>query len=235
MVINALICDDNQKCVDQIEEYLNNYCNDHSLSYKVKAFTDGKQAIKSSEFYNIAFLDIEIGEISGLDIAKTLKEINKNIIIFFITEYEKYIDDAMDLFALRFIKKPITESRIYNGLDKAIDLINEDEISFYLKDSNKLKNIKSKDIVYVETGNHKTLAFTNSGCYESAQLLDYWEKKLTNICFARPHKSFIVNMEYIDEYKRNEVKLKNGKIIPVAYKRQTEFRKIFWNYLKRRK
>ncbi len=235
MVINALICDDDQKCVDQISEYLDHYCYDHSLSYSVKSFTDGMQAIHSEAVYNIAFLDIEIGNVSGLDIAKTLKEKNKNIIIFFVTEYEKYIDDAMDLFALRFIKKPVTESRIYKGLDKAIDLINEDEISFYLKDSNQIKNIKSKDIIYVETGNHKTMVFTNSGCYESAQLLDYWERKLTNICFARPHKSFIVNMEYIDEYKRNEVKLKSGKIVPVAYKRQTEFRKIFWNYLKRRK
>lgn len=235
MVINALICDDDQKCVDQISEYLDHYCYDHSLSYSVKSFTDGMQAIHSEAVYNIAFLDIEIGNVSGLDIAKALKEKNKNIIIFFVTEYEKYIDDAMDLFALRFIKKPVTESRIYKGLDKGIDLINEDEISFYLKDSNKIKNIKSKDIIYVETGNHKTMVFTNSGCYESAQLLDYWEKKLTNICFARPHKSFIVNMEYIDEYKRNEVKLKSGKIVPIAYKRQTEFRKIFWNYLKRRK
>lgn len=235
MVINALICDDDQKCVNQISEYLDHYCYDHSLSYSVKSFTDGMQAIHSEAVYNIAFLDIEIGNVSGLDIAKTLKEKNKNIIIFFVTEYEKYIDDAMDLFALRFIKKPVTESRIYKGLDKAIDLINEDEISFYLKDSNQIKNIKSKDIIYVETGNHKTMVFTNSGCYESAQLLDYWERKLTNICFARPHKSFIVNMEYIDEYKRNEVKLKSGKIVPVAYKRQTEFRKIFWNYLKRRK
>lgn len=238
MVINALICDDDQKYVDQISEYLDHYCYDHSLSYTVKTFTDGTQVKDSDEVYNIAFLDIEVGNVSGLDIAKSLKEKNKNIIIFFVTEYEKYIDDAMDLFALRFIKKPVTENRIYKGLDKAIDLINEDEISFYLKDSRKIKNIKSiksKDIIYVETGNHKTMVFTNSGCYESAQLLDYWEKQLTNICFARTHKSFIVNMEYIDEYKRNEVKLKNGKIVPIAYKRQTEFRKIFWNYLKRRK
>ena len=78
MVINALICDDDQKCVDQISEYLDHYCYDHSLSYSVKSFTDGMQAIRSEAVYNIAFLDIEIGNVSGLDIAKALKEKNKN-------------------------------------------------------------------------------------------------------------------------------------------------------------
>lgn len=116
MVINALICDDDQKCVDQISEYLDHYCYDHSLSYSVKSFTDGMQAIRSEAVYNIAFLDIEIGNVSGLDIAKALKEKNKNIIIFFVTEYEKYIDDAMDLFALRFIKSLLPKAEYIKGL-----------------------------------------------------------------------------------------------------------------------
>ena len=74
------------------------------------------QAIRSEAVYNIAFLEIEIGNVSGLDIAKALKEKNKNIIIFFVTEYEKYIDDAMDLFALRFIKSLLPKAEYIKGL-----------------------------------------------------------------------------------------------------------------------
>ncbi len=235
MVINALICDDEKKYVDEIKMCLDDYCYDHSLTYTVDTFTDGLSAINSSNAYNIAFLDIEIGNVSGIEIAKALKDKNKNVIVFFITAYEKYIDDAMNLFALRFIKKPIDHKRLYNGIDKAVDLINEDEISFYLKDSKTIKNVKANEIMYIEIGDHKTMVFTENNSYDSSENLDFWERKLTNVCFSRPHKSFILNMEYIDTYQRNEVTLKNGKIIPIAYRKQKEFRKIFWDYLRRRK
>lgn len=235
MIINALICDDEQKYIDQVLRCLEEYCFDNNLLFNADSFTDGVQAIKSQKTYNIAFLDIEVGNISGLDIAKSLKNKNKNVIIFFITAYEKYIDDAMNLFALRFIKKPIDNARLYSGLDKAISLINEDEISFYLKDSGTIINVMAKEIMYIEIGDHKTIVVTENKSYYSKEKLDYWEQKLTNICFCRPHKSFIINMEYIDKYQRNEVTLKKGKIIPIAYRKQKEFRKTFWNYLRRRK
>lgn len=235
MVINALICDDEQKYIDEISTFLDGYCYDHSLTYKVDTFTDGQLAINSKKIYNIAFLDIEVGKISGLDIAKSLKDKNKNIIIFFITAYEKYIDDAMNLFALRFIKKPIDKTRLYSGIDKALSLINEDQIDFYLKDSGTIINLKANEIMYIEIGDHKTIVVTENKSYNSNEKLDYWEQKLTNVCFCRPHKSFIINMEFIEKYQRNEVTLKNNIIIPIAYRKQTEFRKIFWDYLKRRK
>lgn len=235
MVINALICDDEKKYIDEIKKCIDDYCYDNSITYHADTFTDGISAINSPNTYNIAFLDIEIGNVSGLEIAKSLKSKNKNIIVFFITAYEKYIDDAMDLFALRFIKKPIDFSRLYNGIDKAVDLINEDTISFYLKSSGAVIKIKANEIMYIEIGDHKTMVFTENNSYDSSENLDYWEHKLTNVCFSRPHKSFILNMEYVDTYQRNEVTLRNGKIIPVAYRNQKEFRKIFWDYLKRRK
>ncbi|MDO4364870.1 MAG: LytTR family DNA-binding domain-containing protein, partial [Clostridia bacterium] len=192
-------------------------------------------AAKSNKVYNIAFLDIEIGDVSGLKLAELLKEKNRQIIIFFITAYEKYIDDAMDLFALRFIKKPIDHIRLYNGLDKAIKLINEDEISFYLKSSNEFRKIKAKEIVYVEKSDHKTVVVTEKNTYNTSENTDFWEAELTNVCFARPHNSFIVNMEYIESYQRKEIILADGKIIPIAYNRQKEFRRTFCDYLKRRK
>ncbi len=235
MVINALICDDEIQYIDKISKCLNDFCYDHSITYKAEAFTNGLDAINSVNTYNIAFLDIEIDNISGLEIAKALKERNKNLIVFFITAYEKYIDDAMDLFAFRFIKKPLNRARLYKGLEKAVSLINEEEISIYLKDSKAIQNIKASDIMYIEIGDHKTMISTEDQIYNSSESLDYWETKLTNVCFCRPHKSFILNMKYIDKYQRNEVTLTNGNIIPIAYRKQKEFRKIFGDYLKRRK
>ena len=168
MVINALICDDEQKYIEQIQKCLSDYCYDHSITYHIDTFANGMLAIHSPNAYNIAFLDIEIDNVSGLDIAKSLKEKNKNVVVFFITAYEKYIDDAMDLFALRFIKKPIDNMRLYGGIDKAVELINEDEISFFLKFSDTAVKIRANEIMYIEIGDHKTIIFTENNNYESS-------------------------------------------------------------------
>lgn len=235
MTVNALICDDDKACVDEALSYFKRYCEERDIVCFYDCFTDGESALQTEKAYDIAFLDIEIGAVSGLSIARELKERNQSVIIFFITAYEKYIDDAMDLFALRFIHKPLEYLRFYNGLDKAIELINEDIVEFYLRDSNKLQKIKSKDIMYVETYDHKTKLFTVDGVYYSSELIEYWQRKLTHISFYRIHKSFVVNLDYVDEYTREEVKLTNGEIIPISYRNQAAFRKYFFGYLKRRK
>lgn len=235
MTINALICDDDNKCGDIIRKYLLKYCEERNITCFYDSFDEGQKALESETKYNIAFLDIEIGDISGLEIAKKLKEKNKNIIIFFITEYDKYIDDAMDLFALRFIKKPLNYQRFYTGLDKAIELINDETIELFLKDTNIVQKIKSKDIIYIETDDHKVKVVTTMGVFYSSDLIDYWEKKLTHISFYRIHKSYILNLDYIDQYKRNEVKLTTGELIGISYRNQPNFRKYFYDYLKRRK
>ena len=235
MTINALICDDDNKCRDIILKYLLKYCDERNITCFYDSFDNGHQALESTQTYNIAFLDIEIGDISGLEIAKRLKENNKNIIIFFITEYEKYIDDAMDLFALRFIKKPLDYQRFCTGLDKAVELINDKTIEIFLKDADIVQKIKAKDIIYLETEGRKVKIVTTMGVFYSSELIDYWEKKLTHISFYRIHKSYILNLDYIDQYKRNEVKLTTGEIIGVSYRKQSAFRNYFYNYLKRRK
>ncbi len=235
MTINALICDDDINCVNVILKCLLKYCEERIITCFYDSFDDGQKALESAQTYNIAFLDIEVGNISGLEIAKKLKENNKNIIIFFITEYEKYIDDAMDLFALRFMKKPLDYQRFCTGLDKAVELINDKTVELFLKDTDTIRKINIKDIIYLETVGRKVKLVTTVGIFYSLDLIDYWEKQLTHISFYRIHKSYILNLDYIDQYKRNEVKLTTGEIIGISYRKQSVFRKYFFDYLKRRR
>lgn len=86
--------------------------------------------------------------------------------------------------------------------------------------------------MYIETLPHKTKIVTKKQVYYSKNQITYWDSMLNYSRFYRVHKSFILNMDYVDEYKRNEVRLTNGEIVPVAYRRQTEFRKDFYEYIK---
>lgn len=98
-----------------------------------------------------------------------------------------------------------------------------------------MQKITAKDIIYLETDNRRVKIVTTMGIFYSPDLIDYWEKKLTHISFYRIHKSYILNLDHIEQYKRNEVKLTSGEIIGISYRKQSAFRNYFYNYLKRRK
>ncbi len=235
MTINAVICDDDKSCSELVLKYLLKYCEERQIDCFYECYNNTEDVVNSTTKYNIAFLDVEIDNVSGLEIAKSLKERNENVIVFFITQYEKYIDDAMDLFALRYIKKPLDYSRFYKGLDKAIELINQDVIDVYLKDSTQILKLNACDIMYVEIIDHKTKIVTEKEIYYSKSLLDYWQKKLTHSSFYRIHKSYIINLDYVVKYQRNEVTMRNGNIIGISYRNQATFRKYFTDYLNKRK
>lgn len=230
MVLNALICDDNQRDIDIIQRYFSQYCEEHIIEFECDTFTSGKEAIASDKFYNIAFLDVEIDSVTGIEIAKKLKKKNRSIVIFIITSYKKYMDAALDLYALRFLEKPFSHERFYGGVDRALELIDEEEIEFYLKESGARKRVMARDIVCIETDNHKTKITTVNGEYYSPRTIEAWDKQLTNVCFQRVHKSYIVNMTFIQKYERGLLMLLGNNFVGVSSRHQKNFRKVFHSF-----
>lgn len=239
MILKALICDDDSLCADSIEKYFYQYCEEHDIRCKCDKFYNSKdamEAIDSDEVYTIAFLDIEIDEKSGLDIAKYLNKKNNKIIIIYITAFQKYIDDAMDLYAVRFLEKPFDHVRLYSGLDRAVKIINEMNIQFCISnDAKGCDRVFAKDIIYIEIQPHKTKVVTVDKQYISNKSIDQWDNELLSDDFVRIHKSFIVNLNHVDLYNDSIILLGNGERIPVAYRNGSRFKKKFAEHLNRRK
>ncbi len=116
-----------------------------------------------------------------------------------------------------------------------MELINEDGMDIYFKDSSSIIKINSKDIMYVEIFNRKTRIVTKNGDHFSGDLIDEWQKRLADSRFYRIHKSYIVNIEYISEYRRTELVMTNGDVIRVSQINQPTFRKYFFEYLDMKK
>lgn len=193
-------------------------------------FLDSKEAYSCNNYYDIAFLDISMEQYSGIEIAKQLKKINPYIVIFIITSYDKYLDDAMDLNVFRYIRKPLDKKRLKNGLLKALEQIDNNIITFYLKQGEEIKNVFSNDIVFIETVGRSTRVVTVNGEYISGNKMEFWKEKLVASFFYRVHKSFIINMKHISDYKRDTVGLLGKYSVPIAYRKQADFRQFFFDY-----
>lgn len=232
--IKVLICDDQPEYIRMVKEHVLLYMFERRIQAEIFTFQSAEKLLNTTDSFDIAFLDVEIDGISGIDIGKILKQNNPNLVIFIITAHEKYLDDAMDLNVLRFLQKPLNSSRLYAGLEKAVDYINETTVQVVLEDKDEFVNLSISDIMYVEIVNRKTKIVTSDRVYFSKEHLSYWRDMLGCSFFYQPHKSFIINIKFVLQYQRDMLTMTNGDKVPVAMRRQTEFQRYFISYFNSR-
>ena len=229
--MNILLCDDNKTALAELSAAVNKYMEEHHVNCNIVESETSSAVIESNVAFDLAFLDIQMDEINGIKLAEVLKKRNKNIIIFFVTNYSEFQDDAMDLRAFRFFNKPFDIKRLYSGLDKAMEFLNTMLVDIYLKQGSEHTKISVNDICYVKRENRKTTIATINGNYVVKDSWDEWVKKLTQPYFYIVHNSFIINVHHVTKYDYTEVYV-NGDRISVATRKQADFRKYWFNYLK---
>lgn len=232
--MRILICDDEQAYIDQLKIHIEKFMQEHSADFEIDTESDPKTVFKSDSIYQLAFLDIQMNEIDGISLAKELKRRNGKVVIFFVTSFNQYQDDAMDLRAFRFFEKPFNPERLYSGLEKAMEYIDESYIDFYVYTDNEQKKVLTDDVIYVERSNRKVALVTTQGQYTTKESFDDWCSILQNSFFYRVHKSFLVNLHYVTSYKYSELTVHNNVRIPIASRRQADFHKFWFAYLRRR-
>lgn len=229
------ICDDEYTNLGILEKHIREYAEAHCLKADIYATVSSKEILENDTAYDLAFLDIQMPDADGITIAKELKSRNQKVVIFFVTAFDEYQDEAMDLHAFRFFEKPFDVQRLYASLDKALDYIDETYIDLFLYNGGEDKKILIDDIVYIKRENRKVILTTSDGKeYVTRRDLNQWMEKLPNTFFYQVHKSFLVNLHYITKNSYSKIWLNDTIDIPVASRKQVDFHKYWFQYLKRR-
>lgn len=227
------ICDDEKEYRKIIADYVNTYFNDKSNDFKCSEFDSGEALLSSNQNFDILFLDIELGDSNGIEIAKEIQKKYANTIILIVTSYRQYLDAAMDLKVTRYIDKPITRNRIFSALDKASSEINETVIVLHMKD-NRIARIKQSDIVFAEAKLKGVTIYCNNEYYRIKETMKQLRSMLTSSCFAIPHNSYIVNLNYVKNFKRDEIYLTDpyaSQRISIATRKQPDFKRKFLDFI----
>lgn len=231
--MKILICDDEQTYVNMLQLHIDEYMKNRHITCTVTAVIDPLKIVQENSAFDLAFLDIQMPGIDGLTLAKRLRQRNPRMVLFFVTNFERYQDDAMDLQALRFFEKPFDANRLYAGLDKAMEYINEAYIDIFLSESGAIQRIPADDILYVTRDGRRASVVTAGKNYSAAEKFDELCEKLPQLYFYFVHKSYLVNLHCVDRYAYTELFLTNGAQIPIAPRRQSAFHKFWFEYLRR--
>jgi two-component system LytT family response regulator len=202
----------------------------------------------------LVFLDVEMPHMNGFDVLQKLESIDFEVI--FVTAYSHYAIQAFEHHATGYITKPINAEKLIAAVQSAIRRIENktvNETLFALIEQNSrhtlpdkiplstaggLIFVKLNDIVYCESSGNYTHFYLKDGKKNvvSRQLGEY-EKLLPESGFIRIHDKYIINLDYIKEYKKGsggEVLLENGTELPVASRRKEEFLSRFEKWIKRK-
>ena len=216
------ICEDEGYILEELRRKVEKYMSGKSMPSRIKTFTSGEELLKAKEKFDIILLDLILPGIHGLEVARQIAYISR---IIFITSYKEYAVEAFDVNAVHYLVKPVTEERLFLALDRAVKQTEQmDSQALTLIKSGKTQVIYIRDILYCEVFNHQVRIHTVHGTHEYSGTLDMLETKC--------HRSFVVNMGYVDGQEKGVAILTNGERILISRRKQTDFMQRLLSFFK---
>lgn len=164
--------------------------------------------------FDVLFLDIEMGKMSGVELAKKIRDQNKGIQIVFVTGYMDYISEGYDVEALHYLLKPVKREKLEGVLCRAVERIGMQEKTLLLQNAGETVRIPLYEIRFMEVQkNYVTIHGKED--YTMKRTLREIQKELDER-FFQTHRSYIVNLGLVKKITRTSVVLKDETVIPLA-------------------
>ena len=234
-MLNFILCDDEANMLDRLSLLFEKTFIKNDFDAKIVLKTsDYKEVLSfmSSNLVNVVVLDIEFknSNISGLDIASKIREINKECYIIFITSHFEYLMKAYDYKTFAYLfKSAISINTLTNTLSRLFDDVHSNSRKF-LKIDNKGTFIDLNDIQFIEKDGMKLIYHTLHGNFTTYNSFSKIEDRLPSN-FVRCHKSFIANINTISNISllNNSIIFKNSEICYIGPKYKNSFMEVI-NY-----
>lgn len=161
---------------------------------------------------DVVFLDVEMGEMNGLECARLIVDINPKTKIVFATAHNEYMLEAFEVYAFDYLVKPYKIDRVYKTLEKIKVLtevevpkmfVSKEDLTFdklLIKNKEGVTFLDTKDIILIQREEGATVIYTtDGGSYTTSEGLTDLEERLDNKIFFRSHKSYIINLYMINK------------------------------------
>ncbi|WP_300281681.1 LytR/AlgR family response regulator transcription factor [Peptacetobacter sp.] len=224
------ICDDELLQREELKGYIYKVFEEVKEELELLIFKSAEDVLKEKDILkdtDIFILDIKMDEVSGMDLAKIIRKENDISEIIFITSLVDYIQEGYIVRAYRYLIKPINYEELKTHLLSCINNIKRKKGNFIIIENKSIVNkVPINEIMYIEVTKKELTIYTKEDIYKTKSSMKKIERELEKFDFYRCHKSYLVNMKYIETIDKNEIII-NYKKIPVSKHRISEFKKNF--------
>lgn len=237
MKIKIAICTSEQEIQSVIESMILQIFKEYSLLCEIDVFGGGKECCENieKEKYDIIFLDIELFDISGVEVGRYIRTglQDEMLQIAYVSAKQEY---AMELFEYRpinFLLKPLSLEKIRCVIDKYLVLMKQMEQVFAYKKGTKYCRVLISEIYYFSSRGRKVTIAYEGGKEEFYGTLKKISERVEGKYFLYVHQSFIINYHYIRKMEYEQVTLFDGTVIPISQSRRKKVRQIFLDWKKK--
>ncbi|MGI6192161.1 MAG: LytR/AlgR family response regulator transcription factor [Christensenellales bacterium] len=236
-MLQIALCDDHIDDLSNMVQFINQYRTTRNLSCEYAAFSNGVDLLSTLEKgkrFDLYCLDIMMPGVSGIDVAKEIRYHDKAAPILFFTSSPEFALESYSVKAVNYVLKPVSKEKLFFTFDDLLEQmrLQNEEDAIVVKSTEGIQRILISNLVYVEVTGRNVLYQLNSGrvvaCAEPFSAA--CEKLLKFGCFVKPHRSYLVNMQYVDTIDQRQMTLQNQSVIPVAQGKAKEIRQQYLNY-----
>lgn len=231
-MLKIAICDDRADFLSRLESKIGQWpAGNRSIT--ARCFSDGDSLIRahSSTPFDIIFLDVIMPLLNGIETAREIREFDKSVKIVFLTSSPEYAVDSYTVKANNYLLKPVDDRALYRCLDEFLADINKSAQVLSMRSAGASYRLDLQSIEYIEAQNKHTIFVLSGGKrLESIDPLHSFEDKLSlSDGFFKCHRSYIVNIDHIEQFTQKELTVRSGSRIPISRSCHKEFQEAYFS------
>lgn len=237
--MNIAICDDEKVIIEEISNCVNGVFSKYGKECNIIQCLSGKMLVENIEKqqFDAVFLDIDMPEMNGFELAKSLNEIDNNINIIFVSGKENMVFMSYEYRPFWFVPKS-NMSMLEFVVDRLVQKLyvnknNEKSVSILIEPKKDFV-VDFEEILYFKTQDHYINVVLknnkNAECYRNK--IENIEKQLAGYWFVRVHNRYLVNCRMIGFIEKNSCRLVNEEQIPISRSKMANVKKVFQDYFR---
>ena len=236
-MLQIAVCDDNIEELSNMVHLIDLYRTSRQLSCEHAVFPNGFElisALEKGKRLDIYCLDIIMPGFTGIEVAKAIRGFDKTAPILFFTSSPEFALESYSVKAINYVLKPISKEKLFFTFDELLEQIKakEEEDAVIVKSNEGIQKILISNLIFAEVIGRNVLYHLRSGkvveCTEPFSSV--CDSLLKYGCFIKPHRSYLVNMQYVDTIENHQITLQTLSAVPVAQGKAKEMKQQYLNY-----
>ena len=232
MAYRIAIVDDSKTDADFVQYILNNWADLRRAKIQAEVFSSAEAFLfqyAEDKDWDILLLDIEMGNMDGVTLAKRIRQANDSVQIIFVTGFADYISEGYEVAALHYLMKPVKQDKLFVVLDRAVATLQKTERVILLPVGGEMLRLPVSQVQYVEAFSHTVALITETDTIQVKMPISEVEKMLGD-GLVRCHRSYLVGLKHIARLSKTEVILDSGKSLPLSRGATPLVHKAFVSY-----
>lgn len=229
------ICDDDHHDLLQIASLLESYRNDRKAELTYTSFQNAIELLSSIESgdYDVLLLDVLMPGINGMEAAREIRAHNNRTEIVFLTSSPEFAVESYSIRAHHYLLKPATEEKLFPILDRLLDDFKRPEDALRIKTQSSVFSLPYGKIEYIEVSAKKLYFYLTDGSTRevAGSLAGFEQVLLKRPGFLKVHRSYLVNLQWVQELRQGELVTVTGRRIPVSRSAYPQVRTAYTQFL----